>query len=418
MARILFLPYSHQLGTTYGLVDLATQFKNLGDEIIFAGEGKFLNYASAAGFKVIPLIEVDFKVYREFVDRGNLTFHNEKSIRQHVKAELELYERVKPDLIISQGRTTVALSAQIAKIKLINVSIAFLTKYYGLKVEMPETFSAYFLTQIPIIGKIINNNTHRFVQLKAKMSIKPYNKILKEYGHKPFETMYDVYAGNMLTLIPENSDLFPLNKNYPKDKYIFTGPLLTNNHYQVPDWYNETKEKDGNFIYLSMGSSSDKLYPQILKRLVEIYRNKKNFYIITNSCFLVDLEKIKLTLPDNFFITDTAPAQIMLELADLTICHGGKGTIYHSLIEGVPIFGIPQQAEQEINLKRIKELNLGDYLLASKLKSYSNQRLETMINRILFNKRIKNKVLSFSNKIRTQMTTIDLIVKEIHNKIN
>ena len=418
MAKILFLPYSHQLGSTYGLVDLAVQFKKLGDEIVFAGDGKFLEYAKAAGFNVYPLIEVPFARYRKATDSGNVNFHDEKSITEHVAKELELYKLIKPDLIITQARTTVAVSAKIAKIKLIHVTIAFLTRHYGLSMEMPETFSAFFLTKIPVLGKIINRNTSLFVKLKAKLTVIPYNKVLKKYGLKPFKDMYNLYAGNVMTLIPENSDLFPLNANYPKDKYIFTGPLLQYNNYKVPDWYEESKTKDGNFIYLSMGSSSNVLYPIILKRLIQIYGNKPNYYIVTNTCYLVNIKKIKETLPSNFFITDTAPAQILLELADVTICHGGKGTIYHSLLEGVPIFGIPQQAEQEINLKRITALGLGDFLLANKLSRTTNAELEKKINDVINNKKILNKVLQISDKIRKEMLNIDLIVEKIHNKIN
>ena len=149
MAKILFLPYSHQLGSTYGLVDLAIQFRKLGDKIAFAGDGKFLDYAKAAGFEVYLLVEVPFERYRKSIDNGNVNFHDAKSIREHVAQELLLYEKIKPDLIIAQARTTVAVSARIAKIKLIHVTIAFLTEHYGLKIEMPETFSAYFLNVAP-----------------------------------------------------------------------------------------------------------------------------------------------------------------------------------------------------------------------------------------------------------------------------
>ncbi len=108
----------------------------------------------------------------------------------------------------------------------------------------------------------------------------------------------------------------------------------------------------------------------------------------------------------------------MLKLADVTITHGGKGTIYHSLIEGVPIFGIPQQAEQEINLKRIKQINLGDYILASNLPGIDNDELEKKINSVISSKRMHNNAIRLSNKIRKEMASIDKIVLRIHKKIN
>lgn len=416
MALILFLPYAHQLGTTFGLIELANIFSSLGDDIVFAGEGPYIKLAKTSGFKVIKLIEIPFKQYRKVIDSGNINFHNKTTLGEHVKEELNLLKKLKPDLVITQGRTSTIIGCRILNIPYISLTVSFLTEYYDLPYEIPETFSLFPLTKIPLLGQIMNNNAKRFVVSKAKNAAKVYNVILRNYKMPPIKSMYDAYAGEYLTLIPESRLLFPINNLAPKNKYIFTGPLQNRTDiHPIPDWITKTKEKDGKFIYLSMGSSSDKLYPYMLGRLSSIFNKKENYSIITNSCNLL---KKELPLPNNVFLTNTAPARIMMQLADITICHGGKGTIYDSLLNRVPILGIPQQAEQELNLRRIKTLGLGDYILSTKIRNISDQELFQKIDNLINNKKIKKQLEYYSVEIHKEMQALNQIIEDIHFTIN
>lgn len=164
-----------------------------------------------------------------------------------------------------------------------------------------------------------------------------------------------------------------------------------------------------------MGSSSDKLYPYMLSRLSSIFNKKENYFIITNSCNLL---KKELPLPNNVFLTNTAPARIMMQLADITICHGGKGTIYDSLLNKVPILGIPQQAEQELNLRRIKSLGLGDYILSTKIRLLSDQELYLKIDNLINNNKVKKQLEYYSLEIHKEMQDLNQIIEKIHKTIN
>jgi UDP:flavonoid glycosyltransferase YjiC (YdhE family) len=222
----------------------------------------------------------------------------------------------------------------------------------------------------------------------------------------------------MATLIPEEESLFPVNKSAAKDRFLYSGPLLHFNNFETPSWYNKAKELDGDFIYLSMGSSSLKLYPQLLDRLVQIYGNMPNVYVITNTTFIISAKEKSTELPPNFFITNMAPADQMLALADLTICHGGKGTIYHSILNDVPVLGVPHQAEQEMNLVRIRDLKLGDFILGKNLSKISNTELKRKIDEVLNDKLIRKSVHKTAAAIRESMNNLDTIVRSIHTTIN
>jgi len=419
MSTILFFPYSYELGTTISLVDIAITLRKYGHDCIFAGEGYYMSLAKSHKFKIVNISEVDFDTYRKHIDGGNIDFHTVLTIRKHVKEEIKLYELIKPNLIISQARTTPAISARLANIPLISVTIAFLTKYYGLPLVVPETFSIYPLTKIPLLGRYINSNADKVVRFKSLISVRPYNKVAKEYGLKPFKDMYELYAGTLMTLVPEFNKMFPFINNYPKDVYVFTGPILHHRHFKTPKWFMEHKRIDGQYLYLSMGTSSRELYPEVLRRLLRIYGNRKGYFVITNTCDLIkNIEKELTDNVSNFIITKTAPAELMLKLADLTITHGGKNTIYHSLINGVPIFGIPQQAEQEINLRRVKELNLGDYILSKDFKRSSDEILFEKINKVLNNKIIEKNVLTIADEIKDSMKSLKSVIKKINIYLN
>jgi len=70
---------------------------------------------------------------------------------------------------------------------------------------------------------------------------------------------------------------------------------------------------------------------------------------------MVDL----IDIPENFFVTDYAPGSKILEKADVVVCHGGNGTVYQAMTQGVPIIGIPTFHDQEFNMQRVEDLGIG-----------------------------------------------------------
>lgn len=418
MLKILLIPYAPQLGTFYGLIDIAYFLEKNGHRIFIAGEGKFLKLLENDFENSFALPEIPFNKYREKVDSGSLGIHTYESAKFFIKEELALYEKIKPDLVITQGRVTVPVSTKIAKIPSISITVPVLTEYYNYPKKIPESLSIAFLSKIPLVSKIVGDNMGNYFKLMAKIWIKPFNKIAKDYNIERFKSFYDLYKGSFLTLIPELETIFPLNEEYKKDNFHYCGPLLHWKHYPLPKWYNNARLKRGKCIYLSMGSSSIELYPILLNKLIRIFGNKPGYKVITNTTYTTSEFSENIVIPKNFFITDIAPAQKMLEIADITICHGGKGTLYDSLIGNVPILGIPQQAEQEMNLIRIKELGVGDYILANKIKTISDQEFKKTIDTILHNRLMKNEIRRVSKNVRKSMKRIDETVNLIHNKLS
>jgi UDP:flavonoid glycosyltransferase YjiC (YdhE family) len=73
--------------------------------------------------------------------------------------------------------------------------------------------------------------------------------------------------------------------------------------------------------------------------------------------------------PPNFHVDDFLPGIRIMEICHLVICHGGNGTIYQALSKGVPVIGIPTMHDQEINMDRIVDLEMGIKLSKRRLDS-------------------------------------------------
>lgn len=417
MARILFLPYTEQIGSTYPLLDLASHFAEKGDEIIFAGSGKYKKLIEDSGYRIEPLIEVPYPVYNKSLKTGGGNFHTYETAKEHIAAELELFKRIKPDLVIAQNRPTARVSGDICKIKTISLIVAMATRYRDVKVYEADLFIFSKLFKFPLFGKLFSKGQNKIIELYSKLWLKPYNKIAKEYGIKPYQSFFDLIEGNLLTLIPESESLFPLQKGYPKDKYFFIGPQLTKAHFDTPDWYNEAKEKDGNFIYLSMGSTSQGLYPYVFHRLVKIFGGSKEVNIVTNTSWILDGDKEMRETPDNVFVANITPAEAMFNLADLTICHGGNGTIYHSLLFGVPIYCVVGRVEHELNMKRLEELNLGSGMLYSQFRKMSDKEIYDTIMKIMNDAKMKEAAKNFGQNLTKEMVRVDQLVDYIRKSI-
>ena len=127
-----------------------------------------------------------------------------------------------------------------------------------------------------------------------------------------------------------------------------------------------------------MGSSGDKkLFLNILQTL-----NKTPYGVIavyTN--ILRDNELPELN--KNIMLKKFVPSiEELHKKVDLSIIHGGQGTVYTSAYSGKPIIGFPMQAEQHLNLEKM--VGHGAGLMLSK-KYFNQQSLLDAISTILDN---------------------------------
>jgi UDP:flavonoid glycosyltransferase YjiC (YdhE family) len=101
-------------------------------------------------------------------------------------------------------------------------------------------------------------------------------------------------------------------------------------------------------------------------------------------------------LAENFFVTDYAPGSKIMAKSDVVICHGGNGTIYQGMAQGVPIIGIPQFHDQEYNLNRVTDLGLGRGLNGSNIQP---RDIKDAVDAVLSQKSYREKAAAFKRLV-------------------
>ncbi len=125
--NILLLPYCHQLGSTHTLISIGKHLKNLGYNVIVAGEGEYLNLAEQNGLRSVSLLEIPIDTYRKKTDSADLVYQTEEETELFIESEIALYKKFSIDLVISTLRFTAPISTKLANIKHISLTYAILS---------------------------------------------------------------------------------------------------------------------------------------------------------------------------------------------------------------------------------------------------------------------------------------------------
>ncbi len=380
--NILLVPYSHQLGSTHVLISIGKFLKSIGHNVWIGGNGKYMYLADQNGLDRVELVEIPIETYRQKTDHGDMSYLSVEEIREFVNEEVKLYKELNIELVISTLRPSCSLSAKVSGIKHIALTYSFLTPYFKFLIKTPESHVLYNIAKLPVIGLLFNLLCVKpiYSHLKKQWA-KNYNIVARELMVKGFADLYDAYCGD-ITWLFDIEEFAPLKSNSPKT-LKFLGHVFNSVTGSVPEWIGKVKtlknEAHKDVILLSMGSSGTK-FPRILKDLVE-YCTKNDKVLMSTSCNHLISERY--TDFDNIFLTDFADMKSLLEVTDIAIIHGGRGTIYDALTMNRPSIVIPHQAEQETNSERIQELGLG-YKLS--LYNYKREDLYKTLDEYFNNK--------------------------------
>ncbi len=104
-----------------------------------------------------------------------------------------------------------------------------------------------------------------------------------------------------------------------------------------------------------------------------------------------------LEIGQGVFITDEfVPAQTVNALADITVCHGGQGTIQTALSSGTPLVGVAMQQEQFINLSNVALYGAGIRIPYDKWKA---PNIRDAINYVVCDRKFKEAATRLGSRI-------------------
>ncbi len=376
--KILVMPDGNWLAHTSRPLEVAKLLRNFGHDIVFAGEGNYMELPRKNGFQTFPITTFD-PIHSLAISRsGRVNYYNYDFTKECVAKELKLFEKIKPDLVLADWRNSISTSCELAGIPMACIMNAAWTNYYTVRVKAPE-----HLKITRILGKQITTWFMPWIKsIILSFDIRPINKFRRHKGLKPLMNLWDVIKGdlNLLVDIPE----YGPTKDLPSI-YSYIGPIFWEPEVQIPDWLDKL-DTERPTLYFTMVSTGN---PGFFEQAIEIYGNSE-YQCVMTTAGMVELTNI----PDNFFVVDYAPGSKIMEKSDVVVCHGGNGTIYQAMSKGVPIIGIPTMHDQEFNLDRVVELGIGIHLSELKFKP---SHLVEAVEKILSEKSYKENAQRYKN---------------------
>lgn len=168
----------------------------------------------------------------------------------------------------------------------------------------------------------------------------PVNRAAKHFGVPNYQSIFDYWRGDV-TLVAEPAKFS--GAQLPPG-YYYTGPLIARENFPLPDAVTRIP-RDQPLIYLAMGSSGT---PAIVARIIESFAGKP-YRVIAPVKF--QLDKVPgVRIPSNVIVTDWLPALEVNRQADLSVIHGGIGTVMTAAYAGKPVVGVGMQPEQVANI--------------------------------------------------------------------
>lgn len=330
---VLMLPFGDALAHTVRLLEVAKILREHGHRVVFASDGRYLALVREAGFPVLPLMEVDVEWLLRQTRRGLLPI-SAGMVDRFVQEELALFEEIKPDIIVRDLAHATRISAEVARLPLVSLLNAYQTRY-----ALDPVFTLQEPQGLPpdAVGPILQRDT-----------VKPYNEVRQRFGLPPLADSRDLLTSdlNLLCDVPEYAPTADLPENF-----VYVGPITWEEGGDVPAWLDHL-DPDRPTVYVTIGSSGPR---DLFQVAIKAFGGSVYQVLMTTSRLREPLP----SLPDNCFMATFAPGSRLLARSDVVVCHGGNGTAYQALAQGVPIIAFPLLWDQRWNARRQAELGVG-----------------------------------------------------------
>jgi UDP:flavonoid glycosyltransferase YjiC (YdhE family) len=220
-----------------------------------------------------------------------------------------------------------------------------------------------------------------------KVGFRSFDQVAREHALQPFASFDGLFERSNHLLVAEPPDFSTLPP-LPTSHYI--GPLIARLNQPIPD---EIKNlpRDRPIIYFAMGSSGD---ANIVACILASFAGKP-YRVIAPVKSLLNGQAI--SVPENVLLTDWLPAHLVNPLADLSVIHGGIGTVMTACLAGIPIVGVAMQPEQQANLDNLIKKGFAVRIPKGQL---TPQRLCAEIDRLLADPLARHKAQEYQQIVK------------------
>ncbi|MGD2089821.1 MAG: glycosyltransferase [Candidatus Aminicenantes bacterium] len=364
--RWAFFSYVYNYGDCSRAIEVAKAMKKSGAVVkFFHHGGSFEDKIREAGLDSITLEprmteqqhEVLMAIDQHRGPIGTPLPFTEEQLVAMVESELEVFKDFKPDGVYCGLNLSCMISVPYAGLSMITLVPTALCPAFFEKglASFPEAMETNFFVRymIPkwLKRKLINKIMLGDVMKKAAAI---FNKVRSRYGLPPIYNYTAMVRGD-LTFLPDLPELSGLAKECLPKGYKYTGPLFAHLQMPIPEEVERVYSRPGLNIFCSMGSSGS---PALLKKVVAALRSVEEYNVVCAATNIIDPKEFGPPT-DNFFAVRFLPAHKVNEMADISVIHGGQGTVQNAVWSGTPVVGIGFQWEQQANLDGLARLGMG-----------------------------------------------------------
>ncbi|WP_461203510.1 glycosyltransferase [Enterococcus sp. N342-3-1-2] len=346
MKTIVFAPAVFNLAETTRMLEVAKQLQYTYHCQFIGFSQTFAYLIKAAGFSydlLRPTLTAEQEKQIMALDQGKSLKNpfTQQMVAQRVKSERASLAAYQPELIITGSNVTIFLSARIKQIPLIYIKPYAGSSAFWSDPNAPlPLFMRYFG---PLKTSLWASIRHLIVNSTWKPAA--FKKTAAVYGLQlPCRSLALMNGDLNLITTPA---LFISSKELPAQDHI-VGPIFAEIDGSLPKEVTQfiacQKKRGKKIMYLAMGSSGD---PQVLQKIIHYFADKKEIAIIAP---IKKLMGQKTEPPSNLLICDYLPTNLLKDLIDFSLIHGGEGTIQTACASGKPFIAIGMQYEQRCHI--------------------------------------------------------------------
>jgi UDP:flavonoid glycosyltransferase YjiC (YdhE family) len=392
MKVLVFSPAAYNLAETTRAIEIAKACRDLFDILFVSYGGDFEGEIAKAGFEIRRLgprltpAKIDY-LYK--VDQGQAFgyFFSVGEVQEQVRNELALFEEVQPAAVVTGFNFSNNISCRVAGVPLVWLTHStwlFEDLYNAGLATYPDMLDLPLLRWLP--ERFLCWLSKRLFSLFV-LAFRPYNQVARQYGIAPFKSIGEIWEGDY-NLLAEPEEFCEL---VLPPTYRYIGPLIGRLDEPIPEEILGLP-RDQPIVYFAMGSSGQ---PTMIARIVESFAGKPYRVIAPVRALLEKAGEV--SIPPNVLITGWLPAHKVNPMADISVIHGGIGTVMTACLAGTPVVGISMQPEQEANIDCLVRKG---FAIRIRKNRFTPEKLCQAIDHLLEDKKAQRKAKEFQQVVQ------------------
>lgn len=312
-------------------------------EIRFAHSERYADFITQEGYQTFYCKSFDAQEVMTGAKNFDFSWINEEALTTVYLDQVRNIKIFQPFAVLGDTSLTLKMAAEKTGITYISLMNGYMSKYYAFSRKISRTHPFYKYVNL-LSGQVLDLVTEKGEALAFYKLHRPFKKIRLEYNLLKKISYLDELEGD-INLICDLPVMFP--QNPLSANYTLIAPL----YYDTEIIYSQIKsrlDKNKKTIFVTMGSTGDW---EKVTFLNNPWFAKYNIVTAGDSAFILNADHIINTAFINI--------HEIFNVTDLVICQGGNGSIYQSLLYGIPLLCKTNNFEQEWNVEALIRLNAG-----------------------------------------------------------